>query len=74
MAQNPHVTLDVYDYGGKKLCALFDSRTKANGQAYNVVYTESIKGTKTLSFSIPYLVGKKRNFRWKYIKNEYQVR
>jgi len=39
MAKNPHVTLDVFDHNRKKLCSLYDSRTKAKGQAYGIVYT-----------------------------------
>lgn len=74
MARNPHVMLDVYDANRKKLCSLFDSKTMSKGQAYNIIYTNRISGGKTVTFNIPYLLDRKRNFRWNFIKNEYLLR
>lgn len=74
MARSPHVMLDVYDANRKKLCTLFDSKTMSKGQAYNIIYTNRISGGKTVTFNIPYLLDKKRNFRWNFIKNEYLLR
>ena len=72
--QDPHVSLDVFDFNRKKLCNLYDSSTKAKGQAYNIVYTNPLTGIKTVTFNIPFVLDQKRNFRWNYIKSEYLLR
>lgn len=70
----PYVSLDVYDHNRQKLCSLYDSKSAAKGQAYNIIYTNQITGLKTISFSIPFIQDQKRNFRWNFIKSEYQLR
>lgn len=72
--QYPHVTLDIFDYNRKKLCTLYDSKTESRGQAYDIIYTNNISGLKTVSFNLPFLFNKKRNFRWNFIKSEYLMR
>lgn len=42
-----HISLDLFNYGRKKLCNLYDSQLNAKGQAYNIIYTDSIQGDKT---------------------------
>ena len=71
---DPHVMLDVFDHRRSKLCGLYDSKLEAKGQAHNIVYTNNINGAKTITFKIPFLTDKKRNFRWNYIKSEYLLR
>ena len=69
-----HISQDVYGYNQKKLCNLYDSSLNSKGQAYDIVYTNEINGWKTLSFHIPFVIDKKRNFRWNFIRNEYLQR
>lgn len=70
-----HVSLYVCDADRNKLCSIYDSAINADGQAYNIIRTTQLSaGTKTLSFDMPYVVDGNQNFRWDYIKNEYQVR
>ena len=69
-----HVSIGVYDYSGNKLCDVYDSSIQADGQAYNIVYTQELNGWQELTFSLPYIVNKQFNFRWDYIKSEYLVR
>lgn len=72
--KRPYVTLDIYDHNRKKLCGLYDSRTQAKGQAHDIVYTNNISGLKTVTFDLPFLLDKKRNFRWNFIRSEYLLR
>lgn len=74
MAKNPHVALDIFDYNQAKLCSVYDSKTRAKGQAYGIVYSNHISGQKTLTFNIPFILDQKRNFRWNFIKSEYYLR
>ena len=68
-------SLGVYDYSGNKLCELYDSQNDIRGQAYGISFTEAMAdGVKTLDFTIPYMVDKKRNFRWKFLKSEYLIK
>lgn len=69
-----HISLDVYDMNRNKLCGIYDSSIEAKGQACDIVYTRSISGGKSLTFNLPFVIDKKRNFRWNYIKNEYLMR
>lgn len=46
----------------------------AQGQAYDIVRTTELNGWKEITFTLPYMVDKKSNFRWKYIRNEYRLR
>ena len=64
----------VYDYEGNKLCDLFDSQVNLIGQAFGIEHIENGDGVGTLTFSIPYMVDKKLNFRWNYLRNEYLIR
>lgn len=69
-----HISIGVYDYDGNKLCDLYDSGIQAQGQAYNISYTEELNGWKNLSFSLPFVIDQQQNFRWDYIRSEYQIR
>lgn len=69
-----HIALDVYDNNRKKLCNLYDSSLNSPGQAHDIKMVVNINGSKTLSFEMPFVIEKERNFRWNYIKNEYFVR
>lgn len=64
----------MFDYNRKKLCNLYDSALKAEGQAYDIVEVFKLGDTPTLSFSLPYVVHAKKNFRWDFVKAEYLVR
>ena len=72
--QKPYVTLDIFDHNRKKLCGLYDSKTQAKGQAHDIFYTNNISGLKTVTFTLPHLLDKKRNFRWNCIRSEYLLR
>ena len=67
-------SLGVYDYERKKLCDLYDSQVKIPGQAFGIRFTETSDGVNQLSFNIPYMVEKEKNFRWDFLKNEYMIR
>lgn len=69
-----HTSLSVFDYSGKKVCDLYDSSVNQAGQAYDISVTTELSGWKELDFSLPYIVNEEDNWRWKYIKAEYQVR
>lgn len=68
------VSLAVFDYGRKKVCDLYDSATQAQGQAYDITFTEELNGWKEVNFTLPRTVNGEKNFRWDYIKNEYKLR
>ena len=72
--KSKQISLDVFDYDRKKLCNLFTSGTQAKGQANNIIYQNQINGFKSLTMNLPYMLDKKKNFRWDFIKNEYLVR
>ena len=70
-----HVSLSVWNYAGKKICDLYDSFSKARGQAYDIDYAiELADGWQELTFSLPYMVGDEQNFRWNHIKAEMLLR
>ena len=69
-----HTSLSVYDYSGKKVCDLYDSHVMEAGQAFDISVTTELSGWRELSFSLPYRIEKDDNWRWQYIKAEYQVR
>lgn len=69
-----HISIGVYDYERKKLCDLYDSFIQAEGQAYNIIYTQELNGWQELTFNLPFVIESERNFRWDYIKSEYLVR
>lgn len=66
--------LSIHNLAGQKVCDLYDSFITAPGQAYGIKRTFELSGWKELSFTLPYMIDKKTNFRWKYIRNEYRVR
>ena len=68
------VALSIHDLNNKKLCDLYDSSVKVPGQAHTICLTTELNGWKEISFVLPYMVDKKKNFRWKYIQNEYKLR
>lgn len=43
--------ITIHDMNRIKLCEIFDSETKPEGQAYDVVLTTEISGWKELTFS-----------------------
>lgn len=53
---------------------MYDSGIGADGQAYNIVYTQELNGWQELLFSLPFVVDKKHNFRWDFIRSEYLIR
>ena len=68
-------SISVFDYSRNKLCDLYDSQNDLNGQAYGITYEINMSdGIKSLSFSIPYKIDGAMNFRWKFLKSEYQIR
>jgi len=70
-----HFSLSVYDQDYLKVCDLFDSGSQAQGQAYNIYYTEELNtGWKEITFDLPFLIEKENNFRWNYVRNEYLLR
>lgn len=69
-----YTNLSVFDYGGKKICDLYDSNVKTPGQAHNIELTRELSGWKELSFDLPYLIDTEKNWRWKCIRNEYRIR
>lgn len=66
-----HASLAIYDYKRRKVCDLYDSSVRAEGQAYNITYTEELLGWKEISFELPFMVKKKWNYRWDNIRSEY---
>lgn len=69
-----HANLSVFDYAGKKICDLYDSDIRQNGQASNIAISTELSGWREMSFDLPYLIDGENNWRWKYIRNEYRVR
>ncbi len=68
-------SLAIFDYSRNKLCDLYDSQCEFPGQAYKIEREINVEdGIKTLSFSIPYMVDKHKNFRWRHLRSEYLVR
>ena len=41
-----NLSLDVFDYEGNKICNLYDNRSSASGQAYNVLVAKERNGWK----------------------------
>lgn len=64
-----HISISIHDYSRVKQCDIYDSDAKADGQAYNIILKEELKGWKELTFELP-----KESFRWDYIKNDCLVR
>ena len=58
-----HTSLSVFDYSGKKVCDLYDSAVSTAGQAFDISVTTELSGWKTLSFSLPYIIDEKDNWR-----------
>ena len=70
-----HSSLAVFDYARNKLCDLYDSQNDLSGQAYKISFEVNMTdGIKELTFCIPYMVSKEKNFRWQYLKSEYLIR
>lgn len=74
-----NLTLDIFDYSGRKLGNLYDNTLSVSGQAYDVFKTTLRNGWKELSFSLPGKVknaeGKDEdNFRLDYLKSDYRIR
>lgn len=71
---NEHISLAVYDHYRQKVCDLYDSDVKVDGQAYQIQYTSELNGWQEVSFKLPFLSNRTTNFRWGYIRNEYLLR
>lgn len=70
-----HISLSIYDHDYLKVCDVYDNDAQSQGQAYDIVFTEQLKtGWKEISFNLPYMVDNEENFRWDFIRNEYQLR
>lgn len=74
MHYQEHVSLAIFNYSKEKLCELYDSAIQADGQAYDIEYEQELNGWQQLTFRLPFVVDKRKNFRWDYIKSEYLVR
>ena len=72
--KSSHISQDIFNYKRNKLCNLYDSSLNSPGQAYDIIFTNELTGWKEISFNMPFLIDKKRNYRWNYIKNEYLLR
>ena len=68
-----HTAIDIFDYSGNKVCNLYDSSLSAEGQAYDIVFTNPLGSFPTLTFSMPYVIDDRKNFRWDFIKPEYLI-
>lgn len=73
-----NLVLDVYDYGGNKLCTLYDSSADVRGQATDVYVKTERNGWRELSFNLPSTCtdnGKEEeNYRLQYLKADYRIR
>lgn len=74
-----NLTLDIFDYSGRKLGNLYDNTLSVSGQAYDVFVTTERNGWKELSFSLPGKVKNadgedEDNFRLDYLKSDYRIR
>lgn len=69
-----YAALDIFNAKREKLCSLYDNTIDAKGQAHNIVFHKEIGGLKTVSFNLPRMMDKQRNFRWDFIRSEYLLR
>jgi hypothetical protein len=74
-----NLTLDIFDYSGRKLGNLYDNTLSVSGQAYDVFVITQRNGWKELSFSLPGKVKNEEgkdvdNFRLDYLKSDYKIR
>ena len=63
------LTLDIYDYGGNKICPLYDSNAETEGQAADVYVTKERNGWKELNFTLP-----GDDFRAQYVRADYKIK
>lgn len=63
------LTLDIYDYGGNKICPLFNSLSNVEDQATDVFISTERNGWKELSFSIA-----ADSYRSGFIKADYKIK
>lgn len=73
-----NLVLDVYDYGGNKLCTLYDNSADVRGQATDVYVKTERNGWRELSFNLPSTCtenGKEEdNYRLQFLKADYRIR
>lgn len=69
-----HVTVSVYNYADQKVCDLYDNQISARGQAFDMSITYNINGSKSFTFSLPFMIEESSNWRWRFIKPEYKIR
>ena len=71
------ITVAIHDYNRVKLCDLYSSNTRSEGQAYDIVVTKEESGWKELTFSIAAnIIENGRpvpNYRLGVLKNEYLI-
>ena len=67
-------SIGIYGYDRKRICDLYDSEGKIQGQAYNIDWEKNINGISTLTFTIPYYINNEPNFRWEYLRSEYLIK
>lgn len=67
-------SIGIYGYDRNKICDLYDSESSIHGQAYDISFEKNANGVPMLSFNIPYIIDNEANFRWQYLKSEYQIK
>lgn len=72
------LTLDIFDYSGKKHCMLCDLSKDVQGQAYDIIITTQRNGFKELTFSLPAVIetenGSEPNPRLDFLIADYKIR
>lgn len=66
--------ISIYDATGKKLCSLLDTSAPTEGEQVDVSISQEMGGWKEQSFSIPWMIGKEKNFRIGFLRNENLIR
>lgn len=74
-----NLVLDVYDYAGNKMCAIYDSTADISGQAHDVVKKTQRNGWKEFSFTLPTTYENEQgeqeeNYRASFLKADYRIR
>ncbi|NLC40426.1 MAG: hypothetical protein GX763_05870 [Clostridiaceae bacterium] len=78
MQEKRRIGISIHGLDRAKLCDIYNSNVRTEGQAYDVVIRKEENGWKELSFNIPTKLLENNvlvdNFRLEYLKNEYLVR
>lgn len=68
-------TLSVHDMTRAKLCELYDSSIQTEGEPYEVMYQDSMDGSKTVTFTLPKKLNDgEDNYRAAYMTNDFLLR